>query len=179
MPTITRENARLTSDTKRGLAEGVGFGLVAGAVMAATAIVINVAAGASPIGPFRLFATILLGQKALGDSVAAGTAIVVGGAVHVGLSALFGTIYGLFNSRMSVDTQTSYAAQAGMGVLYGVALWLFNFQIIARALYPWFAQTPQFLFLMLHALPFGLVLGLFYAGAERSAHHMGAAPSAR
>jgi hypothetical protein len=34
---------------------------------------------------------------------------------------------------------------AGLGLLLGAMIWLVNFQIIARILYPWLLMTPQFL----------------------------------
>ena len=61
-----------------------------------------------------------------------------------------------------------------MGLLFGVLLWFVNFQIIARMVYPWVLQAPQFLQMAMHAAFFGFPLALMYARAERQVHHIGA-----
>ena len=92
--------------------------------------------------------------------------------VHLALSALLGLIYGLVNARLSPETETRWARQAGLGLLFGALVWLVNFQVVARLLYPWFLTTPQSVQLLLHALFFGLPLGLMYAAAERRVQHV-------
>lgn len=157
--------------TKRGVKEGIGFGILAGLLFAGMEVVGALVMGNPPLMPFRMFASVLLGQEAL-EMIAGSTAFVIGSAVHISLSGLFGLVYGLFASRTSAQTQTGWGRQAGAGLLFGLALWFINFQIIARILYPWFLATPQFLQAMMHALFFGLPLGLMYAGAERRVHHV-------
>jgi hypothetical protein len=124
--------------------------------------------GDPPLMPIRMFASIVLGQAALMTTPAA-TAIPIGIGVHLVLSAAFGFIYGLINARASLTSRSSFGRQAGIGLAFGVALWLVNFHIIARILYPWFLDTPQVLQMMMHALFFGLPLGLMFAAAERRA----------
>lgn len=162
--------------TKRGAKEGIGFGLIAGVIFAMMEIAGAAAMGNPPLMPIRMFASIVLGEAAL-ETVPMGSALLVGVVVHLALSALFGLIYGLLNARTSTATQTQWGRQAGLGLLFGLALWLVNFQIIARVLYPWFLTTPQFLQALMHALFFGLPLGLMYAAAERRVHRVGRAPA--
>ena len=94
-----------------------------------------------------------------------------------GLSAAFGLIYCLITARTSETTKRSWGTQAGIGALYGMALWLVNFQIVARIAYPWFLDAPQTAQAMLHALFFGLPLGLAYAGAGRRLRPIRRAPT--
>lgn len=159
----------MAEETRRGIKEGIGFGLIAGVIFAIVEVVAAGAMGDPPLMPLRMFASVILGQAAL-ETFSVATAVVVGGITHLVLSAIFGLIYGLINSRLSAETQTGWAWQSGLGLVFGAAIWLVNFQVIARLLYPWFLTTPQFLQMLMHAMFFGLPLGLMYAAAERRAH---------
>lgn len=169
----------MTNAVNRGVKEGILFGLITGALFAIMTVTSAAMTGDSLFSPFRMFASIVLGQVALEslESLPAGAIFCVGSIVHFVLSAAFGLVYGAVNARFSAETQTHWGRQAGLGLLFGVVLWLVNFQIIARIFYPWFLMTPQFLQMSLHALFFGLPLALMYAGAERQAHHLGHAPA--
>lgn len=165
----------MATSTRRGIREGIGFGLIAGIIFAAMEVAGAALMGNPPLMPLRMFASVVLGQAAL-ETVSTGTALLVGSVVHLVLSALFGVVYGLVNSRLSAETRTGWARQAGIGLLFGVLIWLVNFQVIARAFYPWFLTTPQFLQMLMHAVFFGLPLGLMYAAAERRVVHVQRAP---
>ena len=121
----------MTEQAKRSAKVGSGFGLIAGVVFALMEVVGAVLMGNPPLMPLRMFASVLLGQSAL-EAASLGTAVLVGTVVHLGLSALYGLIYGLINARLSAETQTNWGRQAGLGLLFGAMLWLVNFQIIAR-----------------------------------------------
>jgi phage shock protein PspC (stress-responsive transcriptional regulator) len=158
----------MAHENRRSLSEGITAGIIAGIVFATMEIVGAVMMGNPALMPVRMFASVVLGQEAMQGPL--GTALVVGTIAHLALSAIFGIVYGLFAARASEATRTSFGRQAGLGVLFGLAVWLVNFQIVARVLYPWFLGTPQFLQAMMHGLFFGLPLALVYAGAERRAH---------
>ena len=154
------------SDVTRSIKEGVGFGLIAGAVFAAAETVVAIATGSPALMPFRMFASVLLGADALAVTPAA-TAFAVGLIAHLWLSTMYGLFYGIYNSALTMPTRKAHGRQAVIGLLFGAMLWLVNFQVFARFQYPWFfemAQAPQ---LVLHAVFFGLPLGLLYATAER------------
>ena len=87
-----------------------------------------------------------------------------------GLAATFGLVYGIVNAWVREDTQQNPWAQAALGTLFGAALYAVHFQLIARAAYPWFLDVPQYPQLAMHALAFGLPLGLIYAGFEWRVH---------
>jgi len=152
--------------TGRLSGEGAGLGLIAGVILAVAEMIVSAIMGSSAVLPLRLFGSVLLGRSALTD-ISAGTAILVGVVVHLALSAAFGALYGLLSTRVSDRTRTSSGREAGLGMLYGAALWLINFQIIARLFYPWMLLTPQFTQLVLHAVFYGLPLGLMFASEER------------
>lgn len=153
--------------TKRGAREGIVFGLVAGLILGVAEIIAASAAGLRPLLPLRMASSIFIGQEALTTTTTLATAVIVGIIVHFVLSALFGAIYGLVNATFTPKTETDYARQTGLGLLFGAALWLVNFQIIARGAYPWFLETSQWLQLLMHAVFFGLPVALMYALAER------------
>lgn len=156
----------MNQKTRRGIKEGIGLGLIAGVIFAVMEVVAAVMMGNPALMPFRMFASTVLGSAAL-ETAGAGTAFLVGAIAHLILSGIFGLIYGAVNAQFGADTRASWGQQAGIGVAFGALLWLVNFQIIARVLYPWFLEAPQFAQMMLHALFFGLPLGVMYAAAER------------
>lgn len=160
--------------TKRGAKEGLSFGLIAGIIFAMMEIAGAAMMGNPPLMPLRMFASVVLGGSAM-QTASLGSVVVVGTIAHLALSAVFGLIYGLVNARFSPKTETSWGRQAGLGLLFGAMIWLVNFQIIARILYPWFLMTPQFLQMAMHAMFFGLPLALMYAAAERRVQHIGRA----
>ena len=155
--------------TKRGAKEGLAFGLIAGVIFAVVEVAAAAMMGNPPLMPFRMFASVVLGEQAM-QATPIGTAFMVGAFAHLVLSGVFGLVYGLINARFSTETQTGRGRQVALGLAFGAMVWLVNFQIIARILYPWFLMAPQFLQMMMHAMFFGLPLSLMYAGAERHVH---------
>lgn len=156
----------MASDVGRSVKEGAIGGLIAGAIFAVAYVLASMIAGDAAIVPFRRLASVLLGPDAL-TSVSATAAVFVALVAHFYLSTMFGLFYGIYNSALTMKTRSSMQRQAIVGSLYGVILWLINYNIFARYRYPWLlelAQAPQAL---LHALFYGLPLGLLYASAER------------
>lgn len=86
--------------------------------------------------------------------------VVIGLVVHMTLSLAFGIAFALVvpllaNARMLI---------AG-AVGFGVALYLFNFQVLGRLFFEWFQEGPNQLFeLFIHAV-YGLLLVPFFAPA--------------
>ena len=107
----------------------------------------SMALGDSPLRPFRTIASVVLGREAL-TSFPLGTAVAVALVVHFFLSGLFGMLYG--EIRGAEQTPVSWQRELRRGLAYGAGLWLLNFQLIARILYPWFLDIPQLLQLLLH-----------------------------
>lgn len=168
----------MDNTAKRGALEGIGFGLIAGVIMAVAFVIVEAAMGNPPLTPFRLIASVAYGESAL-TTRSLGACLAMGSLIHFSLSAIFGLIYGLINSSLSADLQTSWGKQTAIGVGYGAVLWLVNFQLIARWRFPWLLDRQQFVMLLVHALAFGLPLALMYVASERRAHHLptGGVPS--
>ena len=165
------------SDVSRSVHQGVGSGLVAGALFAAAQVVAATTTGDSAVIAFRRSASVLLGPAALTTTPTA-IAIVVGLIAHGYLSTMYGLSYGVYNSALSAATRRSARRQAAIGALYGVALWLVNLQLFARIVFPWLLAVPQPVQVFLHAVCFRLPLGLRYAAAERDAWHTAQLPLA-
>lgn len=154
------------SDVSRSIKEGIGFGLIAGIVFAIAQVIAAVIASVPAIFVFRMFASVLLGGPALATTPAP-AAIGIGIIANLYLSAMFGLFYGIYNSALTQPTRRSLARQATIGALYGVMLWLMSSQVFARYRYPWLLELPQVPQIFLHAVCYGLPLGLLYATAER------------
>jgi hypothetical protein len=166
----------MKEQAKRSVAEGALYGVLAGILFGLVEIGAAALMGAPASGPLRMFASIVLGRDALGAG-SLGTVAIVGSIVHLALSAIFGIVYRAFLAWLAPGRRLAWGKQGGVGLLYGGALWLVNFQIVARLLYPWFLDTPQLQQFLLHALFFGLPLSWMYAGAERQVFGPGVRPS--
>lgn len=118
--------------------------------------------------PFRFTSSLVLGEGALlMDGVV--IPIVVGAFASAALGAAFGAIYGVVNASFSQETQHRRARQLAMATLFALALWVFNYQVIARVLFPWFLASPALFQMLVHVGGFGVPLGLRYAGVQRRA----------
>lgn len=148
------------------LREGLIGGLVAGAVFAVAEMLLAAAMGVSMLMPWAFSASILLGQEALTAPFTLAT-FIIGFVVHFVLSALFGLIWGATAKSVSRGIRDSYGPHALAAMIYGLVVWLVNFQVIARIVYPWFLGTNALVQLLLHALAFGLPLGLYLCARLR------------
>jgi len=145
---------------------GLGFGLVAGAVFALAECLASLVGGYGVMQPVRYAASVLLGARALTEGPL-GLMIAAGLAVHLGLSALLGLAYSLIDARLSPELRPRVSHQSAVGMLFALGVWVVTFQLVARGYYPWFLETPQFFQLLMHALFFGAPLGVLFAAAER------------
>jgi hypothetical protein len=144
---------------------GLGLGILAGAVFLVAEMLTAGVMGDFILAPFRMFASVLLGRAALEGPL--GAAVIVGALFHFAFSALLGLAYTFIDARLSPESRVNWGLQAGVGALFGIVIYLVNFQLIARGFYPWFLEAGQFLQLVLHALFFGVPLGLGFAWRER------------
>jgi hypothetical protein len=154
----------MTDEERTAAREGAFFGVVAGVIFAACELT---AARLSdvPLLPVRMSASVVLGPSAVGGGPFA-PAVLLGVAVHLALSASFGALYGYFVELLGRERSSFY--QAGLGMLYGLVLWGLNFQVLARATYPWFLGAPQPVQAGLHAFCFGLPLALMHVRLART-----------
>lgn len=146
--------------------EGAGLGALAGILMAVAGVLAAVAAGQSPLYPLRLSASVLVGYAAFAE-LAPATAGLIGIVVHLVLAAGFGSVYAGLLARAAPETRESHGAQVAFGFLFGSGLWLFDQLLLASVLYPWLLDVPAQLGWLMHAVCYGLPLGLMAASLER------------
>lgn len=149
------------------VARGACAGLVGGLVFGVMEIVAAAAMDQPPVMPVRMFASVLLGRDALTTS-SLGAIWAVGVAAHFAIAALWGLLFAGVARSLSPQARASVGGEAVLGLVWGTLVWLLNFHVIARIAYPWFLDTPQGLQWLLHALFYGLPVGLSYALQERA-----------
>jgi hypothetical protein len=153
-------------DVARPMRIGAGAGLLAGtsfAIMLVAAAAMN---EQSPFQPLGMFASLVMGEGAIHST--SSVPMVVGTLVTITLSSIFGAIYGLLTSFFSLHTRSNWALEAAAGLAFGAVLWLINFQVFARLLFPWLASGPQLVLVVAHTLFFGVPLGLISAAIAES-----------
>jgi hypothetical protein len=144
--------------------ETMTAGVVAGFVMGLLEVIASVLSGESALLPLRSAASIVLREDAFGRD--APMIALIGAAVHFSIAVMFGFAYGVFNSQIAWSMRVRGARQALMGVGFGTLVWLLDFQFIARLFYPWMMDHSQLAQWAIHALGFGLPLGLLFAERE-------------
>lgn len=151
---------------RRSVQSDIVIGIAAGLVFGIVEIIGSAAMGQSAQMPVRWAASIVMGRGAL-TTGSVGVVWFAGVMTHLVLSALFGLVYRAVSDRASARVRENFGSQAILGLAYGIAVWVFNFQIIARLLYPWYFGAPQFLNLISHAVFYGIPLALLTAEADR------------
>jgi hypothetical protein len=155
----------LLTPTPAFVAMGAAAGILAGVFFLAFDVLASAAAQRPSLAPFYLYSSLVLGIDAA--RVEPALAVVVGGSLHLSVSALFGVAYALYYARLPIDARLSYINQAATGLIFGTIVWLLTFQLIARAVFPWFLETPQIMKWLLHSVCYGLPLALFLVHAEK------------
>ena len=161
MATLQRQ---ASADVGPWVKQGAVGGVIAGIVFAMFEMIMAaVLSGADAFFmPLRMIGAIVLGMKALDPGYSLVTAGMVGLMVHMMLSIMFGIIFaalvayvpGLANSSLILIVAAS---------VYGFALWIVNFYVIAHAAsWLWFPdKTNVAVQFVAHTIMFGTVLGLF------------------
>jgi hypothetical protein len=145
-------------DIRWGLQRGAIAGIVAGLVFAAFEMVVSafmMGAGAFFM-PLRMIGAIALGPETLEPSYSLLTASFAGVIVHMILSVIYGLIFGAIATVLGGPM-----AFVGIGTVFGFALWLINFYLIAPFAFPWFQEANPIVQFIAHTFVFGTVLGYF------------------
>ncbi|TPI46225.1 hypothetical protein FJW05_15320 [Mesorhizobium sp. B2-9-1] len=145
-------------DMRWGLRQGAIAGVVAGIVFAAFEMIVTammMGAGAFFM-PLRMIGAIALGPGALDPGYSLVTASVAGVIVHMVLAIIYGMIFGEIAAMLRGPV-----AIIGAASLFGLALWLINFYVIAPTLFPWFLQSSPLVQFIAHTFFFGSVLGYY------------------
>jgi ABC-type nitrate/sulfonate/bicarbonate transport system permease component len=141
-----------------GLRQGAIAGIVAGVVFAAfEMLAAGFMMGAEAFFmPLRMIGAIALGPEALDPAYSLLTAATAGVIVHVILSVIYGIIFGEIATVLRGSTAFIVAAS-----VFGLALWLVNFYVIAPAAFPWFLDSSPLVQFIGHTFFFGTVLGIY------------------
>ncbi len=137
-------------------------GMVAGIVFAIFEMVVAALMDQGFFMPLRMIAAIVLGEEALDPSYALVTAALVGLAVHMALSALFGMVLAGGAGSVGALRESRFGLIAA-ATLFGLVLWLVNFFLIAPVLFPWFEMADQVVQFVAHTFFYGMPLGILLA----------------
>lgn len=148
---------------------GVAAGLLfIGFEMVATALLTG---SATAFMPLRMISAIVLGPAALESNYSPFVAGITGLAVHLLLSTAFAALFAEIVTRIERATEGELMATSGQlalaGTVFGTALWLVNFSVIApMAGWTWFPENVHHIVAFLgHAFFFGCPLGWMFSGA--------------
>jgi len=142
--------------TKTFWIDGVWAGLIAGAVfLLLEMFMVWAFKGESPWGPPHMMAAMLLGKGVLppeGTYAPFDIGILMAAmAVHVPLSIVYGVIGAWIVHRFDL------AASLAIGAVYGWAIYIMNFLMIAPVMFPWFGMARGGISIFAHVV-FGAVL---------------------
>jgi hypothetical protein len=146
------------SEVQWALGQGVIGGIVAGIVFA----MFEMIASAMMMGweaffmPLRMIGAMVLGEQALEPTYSLWAAGAAGVMVHMVLAVIYGAVFTLILGGLR-----SMLLEIVLGGLYGFALWVINFYLVAPALFPWFLEANPVVQFIGHTVFFGMMLGLY------------------
>jgi hypothetical protein len=152
------------NDIRWSFRQGLAGGIIAGLVFAAFEMLASafmMGAGAFFM-PLRMIGAIALGPEALEPGYSLWTAGFAGVVVHLVLAIIYGLIFGAVATMLR-----GAAAVIGLGWIYGLALWLVNFYVIAPTTFPWFLEADPMVQFIAHTFFFGAVLGLWFWNSQQ------------
>ena len=131
--------------------------------------------GKPSLAPFMDISTIFHGTDKPASMRPTLDMLATGAVVHISLSIAFGIVFALLVGAFA-PLLRNWLVLGAAGVVYGLALYVVNFQILGNTLFQWFTdpQGPDQGFeLFIHAA-FGLMLVPFLLGLARplGASHM-------
>lgn len=147
---------------RRWLVPGALLGMAAGVAFALFETLAAWGMGDGFWMPLRMIGAIVLGEEALEASYSLTGAAVTGAVVHMALSALFGAGLGLVVGLVH-GLRTSRGVLVVAASLYGLALWLVNFYVIAPVAFEWFQDADPVVQFVAHTFVFGTLLGAMLA----------------
>jgi hypothetical protein len=140
---------------------GVIMGIIAGIIFAMFEMIVAAIMGQGFWTPMMMIGAIGLGKGALPPQPSIGLATVapVGLVIHMVLSMMFGVVFGAVASAIGALRRSRWAL-IGAATVFGFALWIVNFYIIAPIAFPWFAMANPVVQFFAHTFFFGTALGL-------------------
>jgi uncharacterized membrane protein YagU involved in acid resistance len=142
---------------------GIGSGLVAGIIFAMAEMMMNLFIGKPFFGPLKLIGSMVLGVQALQPSYPFATALIVGLVVHMMMSMIFGLVF-IYLLAAFRQVRANIGLKLAYGLVYGAALWVINFLILAPLFFPQFTSVDQFWNgFFAHTFFFGMMIGIIIA----------------
>lgn len=141
---------------------GAFGGAAAGIVYLMVEQVLAVLRGRPAEEPFRLFASVILGERALAPSFSASHAVLIGSLVALVASTVFGLAFAVLTCR-----HPGLAATVGTliiaGGTYGGGLWMLCFYVLGILFWPWLTETDPTVQLASAVVGYGASLGACFA----------------
>lgn len=141
------------------LLTGAIAGVVAGIVFAMFEMVMASIMGDGFFMPLRMIGAIVLGEGALEATYSLSTAATAGLLVHMMLSAIYGAVFGAVVGYVPA-LRGRGALLVGAATLFGFALWIVNFYVIAPIAFEWFEMADPMVQFVAHTFFFGSASGL-------------------
>jgi hypothetical protein len=141
-----------------------GFG--AGGILMLLELAFSAAMGIDAWRTPRLVAALVMGDDVLQVGGYSPGVVAAALFVHYLLGAVFGMVLAALIAPFQLDSSIGMVLLAG--AVFGIVLYLFNFQLIASAL-RWFTELRGWYTLLGHVV-FGMAAALIYWWLERSAH---------
>jgi hypothetical protein len=144
---------------------GLVAGIIAGIVFAMFEMIVAAIMGQGLFAPLRMIGAIGLGKGALPmpePTIGLATVASVGLIIHMVISMIYGAVFGAVASAIGA-LRSSRWALVGTATVFGFALWIVNFYVIAPVLFPWFLQSNPVVQFLAHTFFFGTTLGLLLA----------------
>lgn len=147
---------------------GAWAGLIAGLVFVMLEMgMVWLFMGESPWAPPHMIAAMALGQDVLpppGTYAPFDLKIMVTAMmIHIPLSVVYGLLVGWLIHRFD------WLGGVLIGALFGIAIYIVNFYLIAPVMFPWFQMAQNWISVFAHAM-FGVVAGAAYLGLRKPKH---------
>jgi hypothetical protein len=155
---------------------GMSGGIIAGVAFVSAQVLMNAALGRPLLQPLRLFGSIVLGSAALDPTAFPLVTAAIGLFVHLVLSCVYGIAF-LFLLHESKRRNDALEKLALKGAMYGSALWVVNFFLIAPRAFPQFLTLhPVWNGFAAHSIFYGVILGIYVAALRFPEESAGYAP---
>ncbi|HEX7021857.1 MAG TPA: hypothetical protein VF171_03300 [Trueperaceae bacterium] len=149
------------------LTAGILAGLVAGVALALAQALISLAQGSGILGPFRLVASLMLGERAFAPDESVALLVGSGLVIHFVLAVVFGLLF-VWLLALFFQLSARSSLLVLYGLLYGFLLFEVNFLAVLPLLFP--KLVPRFGITALlwrgivcYSLVYGPVLGMMMA----------------
>ena len=157
------------AERRASIAHGATAGVVAGTVFALAEMAVSSLAGYGIGFPARMAASIWLGHHAFTDSI--GTVFLIGATIHYAIAMAWGVLGGMLYewAEWPQWLDVGVVHSVALGAFFGALVWLVDMAVVAGNFLPWMWRANQPAQFLLHALFFGVPLGVSVSALYRLA----------